>query len=755
MFRGGATTARFRLRKGIALIAGERGMTVAEETGRRVIVSPPAPEVLHLIGTGIADEDTLVSALENGHPLSSIYYALMTLEKDGLIVSDTEDAESPEDLFRDALSSPRGARSRQAAFPPLRIRVFSLGGADSSARTLARALARSEMLSVEEAERPQGAEPADDGLSVVVTPDYLEPELAAFGRLAWERKLSWVAVKPDGVIPWIGPLFVPRETGCSECLLDRVRGRRRWETEEIARKGAKESLRLSVGKSVHSLETVAGLLAVELEKLAAGSHPEMKDAVLTLDFRTLALVRHPLARRPQCPLCGAKPEEKTPAGIIPPEPLILHSRVKADYRDGGERVCTAAETLEGYAHLISQVTGVVGSLRVRHGVPSCFGALARSDWIVQGEGKAYETGRNGRLSATGISSGKGRTPLQARAAALGEAIERYSSQHEGYEPHVRATFRDLRGTAIHPYDLMGFSRRQYADREGWRQKGETAYVPEPYDDSRPIDWTLAWSISDERWRLVPSAYVYYSYPEEGGGDICRGCSNGVAAGNCLEEAVMQGFFEIVERDAAAIWWYHRLPRPAVDIAGFGSPFVTAVYKEMKEMGFDMAVLDLTHDLGIPVFAVNLFTSVDGFRLKSIGLGCHRDPRIALERAVSELGQMWGQGGVEGFRGAEPFLRPAPGIAPRVLSDFACHEHNDFREDIRDMVRLLKARGLEMLVVDLTRPDVGFPVARVIVPGMVHFWPRFGCRRLYEVPEALGWTDRKIGEEGLNPVPFCL
>jgi len=71
------------------------------------------------------------------------------------------------------------------------------------------------------------------------------------------------------------------------------------------------------------------------------------------------------------------------------------------------------------------------------------------------------------------------------------------------------------------------------------------------------------------------------------------------------------------------------------------------------------------------------------------------------------------------------------------------------------VQLLRARELEMLVMDLTRPDVGFPVARVIVPGLVHFWPRFGCRRLFEVPQAAGWIDKSVSEDDLNPVPFYL
>ena len=57
----------------------------------------------------------------------------------------------------------------------------------------------------------------------------------------------------------------------------------------------------------------------------------------------------------------------------------------------------------------------------------------------------------------------------------------------------------------------------------------------------------------------------------------------------------------------------------------------------------------------------------------------------------------------------------------------------------------------MLVHELTRPDVGLPVVKVVVPGMRHFWPRFAPGRLYDVPVQMGWLERARTEEELNPV----
>jgi oxazoline/thiazoline synthase len=48
-----------------------------------------------------------------------------------------------------------------------------------------------------------------------------------------------------------------------------------------------------------------------------------------------------------------------------------------------------------------------------------------------------------------------------------------------------------------------------------------------------------------------------------------------------------------------------------------------------------------------------------------------------------------------------------------------------------------------------------PVAKVIVPGLRHFWARFAPGRLYDVPVRLGWISRPLAEEELNPVPMFL
>jgi len=67
------------------------------------------------------------------------------------------------------------------------------------------------------------------------------------------------------------------------------------------------------------------------------------------------------------------------------------------------------------------------------------------------------------------------------------------------------------------------------------------------------------------------------------------------------------------------------------------------------------------------------------------------------------------------------------------------------------VLLAKRAGYDFLVLDHTRPDIGVPVARVIVPGLRHFYRRFAPGRLYDVPVKLGLLDRPRSEVEFNPI----
>lgn len=62
--------------------------------------------------------------------------------------------------------------------------------------------------------------------------------------------------------------------------------------------------------------------------------------------------------------------------------------------------------------------------------------------------------------------------------------------------------------------------------------------------------------------MVPQWLAYYSSPCRQG--FVYETSNGCALGGSLEEAVLYGMLEVVERDSFLLTWYAQLPLPRLD-----------------------------------------------------------------------------------------------------------------------------------------------------------------------------------------------
>jgi ribosomal protein S12 methylthiotransferase accessory factor len=264
-----------------------------------------------------------------------------------------------------------------------------------------------------------------------------------------------------------------------------------------------------------------------------------------------------------------------------------------------------------------------------------------------------------------------------------------------------------------------------------------------------------------RFKYLPTSLLYFFY--QGPGAINTD-SNGCAAGNTLEEAIVQGFLELVERDAYAIWWYNRLQRAQIDFNHFNDSYIRDLQTQLADAGRKLWVLDVTSDLGIPTFVAILHWMQNSQENIEFGSGAHFDARIALLRALTELNQFLSIGLMGGGSGEKssldgvtplrledhPFLVPAS--APAAQWD--CDEKFAYlgtREQVIACMQVTQSKDLDFLVLDQTRPDVGVPVVRVVVPGLRHFYRRFAPGRLYDVPVKLGLRAQPLAESELNPL----
>ncbi|MBD2562723.1 MULTISPECIES: TOMM precursor leader peptide-binding protein [Nostoc] len=612
---------------------------------------------------------------------------------------------------------------------------------------------------------------ADEGdFTVVLTDDYLHPNLDEFNQQALQSQSPWMLVNPLGTIVWIGPLFQGNKTACWECLARRLRDNKPVQAFIQRHKNISTPLSPPLGFLASTVQTALGIAATELFKwIVQGENKRLEETLLTYDTLTLQTQDHKVVKRPQCPSCG----EISNGLISKPLPVVLEHCKKTFTADGGHRSCSPQETLRKYQHLISPITGIVRELSKIPENQLTHTYVAKHHFL-----SIFDDLTSLRQNIGGRSSGKGRTDNQAKASGFCEAIERYSGVFQGDEIKKNASYYQLKDKAIHPNVCMNFSQQQYQMREQWNTqcKGWFQKVPEPFDVEREIDWTPVWSLTHEEFKYLPTAYCYYGYPSSQQPD-CWADSNGCAAGNTLEEAILQGFMELVERDCVALWWYNRLQKPQVDLDSFNEPYFIRLKQYYQSVERELWVLDLTSDFNIPTFAAitrRMNREVEDIIL---GYGTHFDAKIALSRALTEVNQILPnllyakddgstQYPASGDRLAidwwktatlvnQAYLIPDDKIPAKVYADYPQIARDDLLEDIKLCQQLVEKNGLEMLVLDQTRPDVGLRVAKVIVPGMRHMWKRLGSGRLYDVPVKMGWLKEPLTENQINPFPMWM
>ncbi|MBF0304577.1 MAG: TOMM precursor leader peptide-binding protein [Alphaproteobacteria bacterium] len=728
-------------------IPGE-GVLLFSEEGVHTLRGTLYERVMPLID-GRRQSEAIAAHLRGEIEPAKVYYALELLEKSGFVVESAPDLDPGRAVFWHGLGlDPRMAED---ALRRARVGVSAIGEADAD--PLRGALAAMGIALATDTD-------TETDLDVVVTRDYLDEGLSAIDQAARSARRRWMLVRPFGHEVWIGPLFVPGRTGCLHCLRHKL-SRHRLAWRFAVAHGGDASIPLAAMPA--SIRAAGELTVIEVAKILVGAETTLEGMVLSLDVRNWVSQTHQLIRNPTCPACGALPDGRA-------QPVVLRSGKVGFAEDWGHRTVPPAVTMARFRHLISPICGVVKSLR------SCGGG-----------GHVWTAGHNAAVRLEKLSDlkwglrhgscGKGMSEAQAQASALCECLERYCGEAHGSEIRVTGSFRAMRhrmgDAVIHPNKVMGFSDRQYATRA--IEKGST--VPDPLDEDTAIDWTPVWSLTNSRHEYLPTQLLYFGAEASQGSDarFCVACSNGNAAGSTIEEAVLHGFLELVERDAAALWWYNRLTRPGVDLDDPGAAWSLDFVARHGASGRRVWALDITSDLGIPVFAaLSARTRSRGAQGILIGLGCHLDARIALQRAFTELDQMWvtAEGGarsgmaklsdpqvISWLRNAtcdnQPHLAPAVAAGPSPCAADRSPPSGDLLLDIEACRRLVEARGMEMLVLDQTRADVGLPVVKVIVPGLRHFRARFAAGRLYDVPVAMGWRDGPLAEEELNPIPIFL
>ncbi|MEN3331194.1 MAG: ribosomal protein methylthiotransferase accessory factor [Blastocatellia bacterium] len=430
------------------------------------------------------------------------------------------------------------------------------------------------------------------------------------------------------------------------------------------------------------------------------------------------------------------------------------------------------QTLQTLPYLLDRQVGVIQSIEyypVRYNDPQfvhCHAMMADVSRF---------TGRSSNRS----NGGTALTEDAAMAKAIGESVERYSA--DVYLPEVlRAAYRDVKDRAIDPRRFALFHPSQYG----------TANFPfAPLKEDTEIGWVEGFSLSQNKPVLVPALLADIGYTAHSHEEIFElSPVSGYACGNTLEEAILNGLYEVVERDSFMVFWYNWLPVPAIDLRSFAAPQIKQVLDRYHSAPVRIFCSSITTDTQIPAVLAVMTSRQPGWPAAIVATAADLDMERAVIRALFELSanhlfirsvfeaghpvprtpqQVSTQEDhglfyctAERLAGLDPVLRPR---WQKRAQDFTPKASADVKTNIDTCVRQLADLGLEAIAVEITASDVselGFRVVKVLVPGMqpIDFgmqWPHLGGRRLYEAPRRAGYKQIRTQpwEMNLFPHPF--
>ena len=313
-------------------------------------------------------------------------------------------------------------------------------------------------------------------------------------------------------------------------------------------------------------------------------------------------------------------------------------------------------------------------------------------------------------------TGKGVSPIQAQVSITMEAIERYCSEfreeYRGKLVHGSFAFLKRNSNVLDPQELI-LSRSSN------------------YGHDKEIDWVWGHDLSSDEEILVPACAVYHPFDQEGV-FLFSTHTNGIAAGNTYEEAVIHGLAELIERDAWSIARYTHSFNDALFMEDKPeNRFIIDVLEQFEKADIEIVTKDLTTDIDVPVVAAFSRDLVYRDMIPIDGFGAHLDPRVAMVRSLLEIATTRAlflqKHGLKGLCETSPLYLQGEGSEddPRF---FAYHQKNlqeldrgysdDILQDVRTMIARLSARGLHRVIaVDLQRDDIGMPTVRMIVPGL--------------------------------------
>jgi ribosomal protein S12 methylthiotransferase accessory factor len=397
------------------------------------------------------------------------------------------------------------------------------------------------------------------------------------------------------------------------------------------------------------------------------------------------------------------------SGCVDSPPAVYYRgralRAAKRFLDGTHRTVPPAETLARVrphfqAVGITRVADITGLDRI--GIPTTLAQRPNSPTLSN-------------------SSGKGFTLTAALVSGAMEGIELYHAEHVDVPVRYCSHAELEEGGETVPADRLSIAKQAF------------------FSSRRTEPWVQGWDIAVQRPVWVPFAQVAMGPHNDSRFRRLTPfaiSSNGLASGNVLIEAICAGLLEAIERDAVACHLIarNRLRRgyPKVDTATIRSPLVQDLLRRLEMAEIGVVLYDLSVDTDVPVYMATIYDRLYRHLGMCAGYGAHLAPEIAMIRALTEAVQSR----VIFIAGSRDDYFRHDYLKHRLFDDEREVQHIEsqpatvdasarvseatptFEGDLGVLLEKLRRAELrQVVVVDLTHPELDIPVARVIVPGL--------------------------------------
>ena len=310
--------------------------------------------------------------------------------------------------------------------------------------------------------------------------------------------------------------------------------------------------------------------------------------------------------------------------------------------------------------------------------------------------------------------GKGATPAQSEASAVMELAERFSffSFMKNPQNFFLEKYCNINQKAI-PFDMIA---------QSVHDDSEDLDISKKIFENIPLRWTKAYNLTQKKEVLIPFNWFFMINE-----------FNGPSAGNCVEEAIIQGICEIVERHVSSIISHRELRVPGIAPDSATDPKVVEMIHKYRQNGIQLYVSDFSLEMGIPsvgILAYDPSTFPHGSEIVWTA-GTTPDPQKAFSRALTEVAQLAGDfnsssnyvaSGLPKFlriEEAEYITHPDTEIKIQDLPDIS---DENMKIEIENSLAALAGKGMELLLVNTMHQLLEIPAFYAIIPG-AHFRER--------------------------------